>query len=58
MSTVVKSEEGRFLARGAPAPASCPPAVGGNGAVEPPEACDDGNLDDEDACRNDCTLAP
>jgi len=28
----------------------------GNGLVDPGEACDDGNTDNTDACRNDCTL--
>jgi len=28
----------------------------GNGAVEGSEECDDGNTDNFDACRNDCTL--
>ena len=32
---------------------SCP-----NGVVEAGEACDDGNADDFDACRNDCTVGP
>ena len=27
----------------------------GNGAIDAMEACDDGNLDNEDGCRNDCT---
>ncbi|MEZ4383072.1 MAG: hypothetical protein R3A79_17225 [Nannocystaceae bacterium] len=34
-----------------------PPAVCGNGVVEPGEACDDGNLDDLDACLSTCALA-
>jgi cysteine-rich repeat protein len=29
-----------------------------NGVVEGDEACDDGNVDDADACRNDCTVGP
>ena len=32
-------------------------AVCGDGVVEGGEACDDGNTDDLDACRNDCTAA-
>lgn len=36
----------------APVPASC-----GNGIVEAPEQCDDGNPEDGDACLNNCTLA-
>jgi MYXO-CTERM domain-containing protein len=30
----------------------------GNGALEGTEQCDDGNQDDGDACRNDCTTPP
>ncbi len=30
--------------------------VCGNGIVDPGEECDDGNQDNFDACRNDCTL--
>ncbi len=33
----------------------CPAAVCGNGMEELGEDCDDGNTDDTDACRNDCT---
>jgi cysteine-rich repeat protein len=29
-----------------------------NGVVEAAEACDDGNVDDVDGCRNDCTVGP
>lgn len=36
----------------APVPASC-----GNGIVEAPEECDDGNTEDGDACLNICKLA-
>ena len=36
----------------------CPAPVCGNGVQETGEACDDGNADDNDACRNDCTLPP
>jgi len=28
----------------------------GNGVVEPPEQCDDGNNDDGDGCAADCTM--
>ena len=31
------------------------PAVCGDGVVDPGEACDDGNDDDLDACKSDCT---
>jgi cysteine-rich repeat protein/parallel beta-helix repeat protein len=30
--------------------------VCGNGAIEPPEQCDDGNLVNGDGCRSDCTI--
>jgi cysteine-rich repeat protein len=30
----------------------------GDGLVEGAEQCDDGNTDDTDACRNDCTIPP
>ncbi|EYF06985.1 DUF4215 domain-containing protein [Chondromyces apiculatus] len=33
-------------------------ALCGNGAVEPYEACDDGNLVNGDGCQADCTLTP
>ncbi|HEY8374840.1 MAG TPA: DUF4215 domain-containing protein [Nannocystis sp.] len=33
-----------------------PPPECGNGVVEDGEACDDGNDDDADMCRTDCTL--
>jgi cysteine-rich repeat protein len=36
---------------------TCPPAVCGNGIKEAGEACDDGNADDADQCRNDCTVS-
>jgi cysteine-rich repeat protein len=31
-------------------------AVCGNGVLEPGEACDDGNTNNDDSCRNDCTI--
>ncbi len=43
-----------FLAKRAPEPAACPAQTCGNGIVESPEECDDGNLNDGDACANDC----
>jgi cysteine-rich repeat protein len=33
-----------------------PDPVCGNGAVEPGEACDDGNGNDDDTCSNDCEM--
>jgi cysteine-rich repeat protein len=32
-------------------------SVCGDGLVQVGEACDDGNLDNDDSCRNDCTRA-
>ncbi len=32
-------------------------SVCGNGNVEPPEQCDDGNMVDGDGCNNDCTVS-
>jgi len=32
--------------------------VCGNGIVEPGEECDDGNTNNDDSCRNDCTKCP
>lgn len=43
----------RFRAKRAPRPASCVP-ICGDGRHETGESCDDGNLDDTDACSNDC----
>ncbi len=36
----------------------CLSEVCGNGSVEGEEQCDDGNGDDTDTCRNDCTARP
>ena len=52
---VKKNEAGYFKALKAPAPAACPVAVCGNGEVESGEQCDDGDLDDGNACSNACT---
>ncbi len=41
---------GQAGAGGAPSP------VCGNGVAEPGEECDDGDQDDKDGCRNDCTV--
>ena len=35
---------------------ACLPQVCGNGIPEGTEACDDGNQNDADGCRNDCTV--
>lgn len=37
---------------------SCPMQSCGNAVVEGSEACDDGNSDDSDGCRSDCTFGP
>lgn len=37
---------------------SCAPPTCGNGIPEGEEECDDGNGDDSDRCRNDCTNRP
>ena len=35
---------------------TCVSQVCGNAVVEPPEQCDEGNSDDTDGCRSDCTI--
>ncbi len=50
---------GSFLAKDAPAPnGGCEDQVCGNGVLELGEDCDDGNLDQTDACLNDCSANP
>lgn len=46
---------GFVLVKDFAAPGGCEAEVCGNGVVEGGEACDDGNLDDTDACLSDCT---
>jgi cysteine-rich repeat protein len=53
---VTKNEPGRYQAKNALAPATCPTPVCGNGATELGEECDDGNLVDDDGCDTDCTI--
>ncbi len=53
--TIKKDEPGRFMAKDSSQPSACPDAVCGNGRVEGSEECDDGNLDPNDLCANDCT---
>jgi cysteine-rich repeat protein len=36
----------------------CPSQICGNGVPEPGEQCDDGNQDDTDTCRTNCTSNP
>ena len=43
-----------YAAKASSAPAACPAQVCGNGAAEAGEECDDGDIDDADACKNDC----
>jgi cysteine-rich repeat protein len=50
----INSPQGRLSVREMPAPESCGEPICGNGQVEFPEQCDDGNLVSDDACRNDC----
>lgn len=54
---VKKDDAGFFLAKKASRPGSCLDSVCGNGTTELGEECDDGNLDNEDSCANDCTLS-
>lgn len=51
-STTGPSSDSVSTEEKAPVPASC-----GNGIIEAPEQCDDGNQEDGDACLNNCTLA-
>ena len=53
---VVRNAPGLVLARDAAAPPECPEQVCGNGIHEVGEECDDGNLEDGDACSNTCTV--
>jgi cysteine-rich repeat protein len=55
--TVQKNEDGLFKARDAAAPVSCGATLCGNEVQEVGEACDDGDLDPEDGCANDCTIS-
>ena len=52
--TRINTTAGRLSARAMPGPAQCGSAVCGNGLVEGPESCDDGNLSETDLCSNDC----
>ena len=56
--TFLKNESGRLKAKDAPAPSDCTPvpAACGNGVVEVPEECDDGNAQNGDGCSAACQL--
>ena len=53
---VGKNEACFLRAKRALAPAACPHAVCGNGEVEIGEACDDGNLVEDDGCTSECLV--
>ena len=55
--TVQVNKAGHFRARDAAAPPACPSQVCGNRIVEAGEACDDGNLNDEDGCTALCEVS-
>ncbi len=50
-----RNEAGRIIAAGATPPVDCPSTCG-NGIIEIPEECDDGNTIDDDGCSNACAL--
>ncbi len=50
-----KNQSGLVRAKKAAAPTSCP-IMCGNGIVEAGEACDDGNLNNNDGCTTSCTV--
>ena len=54
---IEQNRTGLFRATTGQAPAACPSALCGNGEVEVDEACDDGNLDDDDGCTRYCETA-
>lgn len=41
-----------------PTPTPTPNPLCGNRTVEPPETCDDGNVDDNDPCPSNCIILP
>jgi cysteine-rich repeat protein len=47
---------GDFQSEFAAAPVECPEVVCGNGVVEGTEACDDGNLVEDDGCTSECLV--
>src|SRR5207244_10963661 len=55
----LQNRAGRVTARGAPAPADCTPGSNttcGDGVVESPEECDDGDTTSGDGCSATCQL--
>ncbi len=54
--TITENEAGLFEANDATPPAACPAAVCSNGVVELGEACDDGNLVENDGCTTTCEV--
>ena len=53
---ITSNEAGSIKAKKAPSPVTCPQYVCGNAVVELGEGCDDGNLEEDDGCNNDCTI--
>ncbi|MEE2673222.1 MAG: hypothetical protein VX466_05465 [Myxococcota bacterium] len=54
--TISQNQAGLFEADLAAPPAACPTAVCSNGIVELGEACDDGNLVEDDGCTTTCEV--
>jgi len=54
--TITENGAGLFRANDAVPPAACPVAVCSNGVVELGEACDDGNLIENDGCTTTCEV--
>ena len=54
--TITRNEAGFFEASDALPPAACPQAICSNGRVELGEACDDGNLVEDDGCTTSCEI--
>ncbi len=53
-ATKTKKDGQTYAAKASSRPAACPQPVCGNGSAEAGEECDDGDVDDADACTNDC----
>ena len=50
------TEPGACRPAGTPNGFACKPGGCGDGVLDPGEACDDGNDDDDDSCRNNCSV--